>query len=104
MPGCSCSSKGSSRWLRQVQAHSSASISGPGGRTWPPRQTLTVCRSNSDWARREWTNLRRTKLEALLEKMHDCDTYLDRQRDRAYDGKPATPERDCISETDALAA
>jgi hypothetical protein len=57
-----------------------------------------------DWARREWTNLRRIKLEALLEKMHECEVYLDRRRNSAYEGEPAKPERDCISELDALAA
>jgi len=59
--------------------------------------------SQRDWARREWTNLRRVKLEALLEKTHECDLYLDQQRDSAIDGTPATPARDCISELDMLA-
>jgi hypothetical protein len=36
-----------------------------------------------DWARREWTNLRRIKLEELMEKMHECETYLDRLSRRA---------------------
>jgi len=56
-----------------------------------------------DWARREWTNVRRTKLEALLGKMHECELYLDRQRESAYEGEPAKPEIDCISELDVLA-
>jgi hypothetical protein len=39
--------------------------------------------SQRDWAQREWMNLRRIKLEALLEKMHECETYLDRCRSAA---------------------
>src|SRR5258707_13134082 len=31
-----------------------------------------------DWASREWTNLRRIKLEELLEKMHESTAMLDR--------------------------
>jgi hypothetical protein len=60
--------------------------------------------SQRDWARREWTNLRRIKLETLLEKVHDCHVYLDQQRSSAYEGKLATPQRDSISELNALAA
>jgi hypothetical protein len=59
--------------------------------------------SRRDWAQREWTTLRRTKLEALLEKMHECEEYLHRRRDWAIEGKPMAPERDCISEANALA-
>jgi hypothetical protein len=55
-----------------------------------------------DWAQREWTTLRRVKLEALLEKMHECEAYVDRRRDSAMDGKVSTPERDPVSELDAL--
>jgi hypothetical protein len=43
--------------------------------------------SQRDWAQREWTNLRRIKLEALLDKMHECETYLDRARSEALGGK-----------------
>jgi hypothetical protein len=57
-----------------------------------------------DWAQREWTTLRRVKLEAFLEKMHECESYLDRRRESAIDGKAPTPERDCINEVDTLAA
>src|SRR5262249_17746595 len=39
-------------------------------------ETIKAEVGQKDWAQREWTNLRRTKLEALLEKMHDCETYL----------------------------
>jgi hypothetical protein len=57
-----------------------------------------------DWARREWTNLRRVKLEALLEKTHECELYLDQRRGSAIEGKSGTPARDCISELDVLGA
>jgi hypothetical protein len=57
-----------------------------------------------DWAQREWTNLRRIKLEALLEKTHECEVYLDRQRDSAFEGNVMTPERDPIGELETLAA
>ena len=60
--------------------------------------------SQRDWARREWTNLRRIKLEALLEKMHECELYLDQRRDSASEGKAGPPARDCISELDVLGA
>jgi len=33
-----------------------------------------------DWAQREWTNLRRTKLEALPTALHDCEAYIERCR------------------------
>src|SRR5262249_61677006 len=37
--------------------------------------------SQRDWTQREWTTLRRIKLEALLEKLHEGEVYLDRRRD-----------------------
>jgi hypothetical protein len=39
-----------------------------------------------------------------LEKVHECGVHLSRLYDPAYEGKPATPEPDCISEADVLAA
>jgi len=54
-----------------------------------------------DWAQREWTNLRRTKLEALLEKMHDCEAWLDRHRSSCMEGK-SEPERDHLNELDVI--
>ncbi|HZC81483.1 MAG TPA: hypothetical protein VE222_07140 [Nitrospiraceae bacterium] len=54
-----------------------------------------------DWAKREWTNLRRTKLEALLTALHDCDAYLDRHRHNAAEGK-VIPERDPQTEIDTI--
>jgi len=60
--------------------------------------------SQRDWAQREWTNLRRVKLEALLEKMHDCDLYLERRRSEAFEGKVWSVEPDPINELDVIAA
>jgi hypothetical protein len=60
--------------------------------------------AQKDWARREWTTLRRIKLEALMEKMHECELYVERRQGAAFEGKPMTPERDCIAEAEALAA
>jgi hypothetical protein len=59
--------------------------------------------SQRDWTQREWTTLRRIKLEALLEKTHECEVYLDRQRDSAFEGKIMMPERDPIGELETLA-
>jgi hypothetical protein len=70
-------------------------------------QTVETIKSEvaqKDWARREWANLRRIKLEALLAKVHECSVHPSRLYDPAYEGKPATPEPDCISEADVLAA
>src|SRR5215510_4923045 len=50
-------------------------------------ETIKTEVSQRDWAKREWTNLRRVKLEALLDTMHECDDYLDRFRQSAFEGK-----------------
>src|SRR5262249_23314001 len=40
-----------------------------------------------DWAAREWTNLRRVKLEELLNKVSDCESYRERfHRQMTRDG------------------
>jgi hypothetical protein len=56
-----------------------------------------------DWAQREWTSLRRTKLEALLAAMHDCEAYLERYRLRAMK-EELQEERDPVREFSTLAA
>jgi hypothetical protein len=56
-----------------------------------------------DWARREWTNLRRIKLEFLMQRLHDCDDYLDRYRSAALGGN-SLAERDPRDELDTIAA
>jgi hypothetical protein len=56
-----------------------------------------------DWATRERTTLRRIKLEALLEKMHDCDEYLVQHRNRFLEGKGTDPDqRDYLNELNAM--
>ena len=61
--------------------------------------------SQRDWARREWANLRRIKLEALLEKMHGCQTYLDQYDaySRDHTLKAAAPEHDPMGELQTIA-
>jgi hypothetical protein len=54
-----------------------------------------------EWAQREWTNLRRVKLETLLEKMHECETYLDQLR-RSCLGGTVIVESDPFNELDAI--
>jgi hypothetical protein len=61
-------------------------------------ETIKSQVAQKDWAQREWTNLRRIKLEALLEKMHECETYLDRSRSAALRGSSLEAGRDVISE------
>jgi tRNA G37 N-methylase Trm5 len=46
-------------------------------------ETIKAEVGQKDRARREWTNLRRTKLEALLTVTHDCQAYLERYRRKA---------------------
>jgi hypothetical protein len=43
--------------------------------------------SQKDWAARERALLYRTKLEALLEKMHECEQFLKKHRDQALEAK-----------------
>jgi len=50
-------------------------------------ETIKAEVGHKDWARREWTNVRRTKLEALLNKMHDCHAYLERHSVKAVHGE-----------------
>jgi hypothetical protein len=54
-----------------------------------------------DWAAREWRNLRRTKLEEVLTKMHDCEEFADRHRHSSIDGKPSV-ERNPAGEMETL--
>ena len=55
-------------------------------------ETIKAEVSHKDWSKREWTNLRRRKLEELLNKMHDCQEYLERQRTKALAGEPLLEE------------
>jgi hypothetical protein len=54
------------------------------------------------WARREWSNLRRVKMEELLRNMHECQNYLERYRSQAVRGE-INRDRDPIAEFEALA-
>jgi hypothetical protein len=54
-------------------------------------ETIKAEVGQKDWAQREWTTLRRGKLEALLEKMHESTLYLERPRDDAIDGVVPVP-------------
>jgi hypothetical protein len=51
-------------------------------------ETIKADVSQKDWARREWTYLRRTNLVALLNKMHDCRAYLEMNAIKAISGQP----------------
>lgn len=56
-----------------------------------------------DWTARERTSLRRIQLEALLEKMNDCDNYIDQHRNRFMDSKGTDPDqRDYLNELNAM--
>jgi hypothetical protein len=50
-------------------------------------ETIKAEVGQRDWAKREWTNLRRLKLEALLNKLHECEEHLDQHRDDSFAGK-----------------
>jgi hypothetical protein len=47
--------------------------------------------SQRDWVKREWANLRRLKLETLIEKLHECEAFIDRLLHNAIAGE-LTPE------------
>jgi len=66
-------------------------------------ETIKAEVGQKDWARHEWTSLRRVKMEALLTAMHDCDDYLRRLRSNAFSGK-ALAERNPQSDLDTIAA
>jgi hypothetical protein len=65
-------------------------------------ETIKAELGQQDWAKREWTNLRRTKLEALLEKVHECEHYLDQHRLNALEGKPRGSQRDPGDDLDTI--
>ena len=67
-------------------------------------ETIKAEVGQKDWAQREWTNLRRTKLEALLEKMHDCETYLDQLSSTAIKGDYEAGKRDPVGPLVAIGA
>jgi hypothetical protein len=56
-------------------------------------ETIKAEVGQKDWARREWTNLRRTKLEALTTALHECEAYIERYRSKSVRGESVN-ERD----------
>jgi hypothetical protein len=54
--------------------------------------------AQKDWARREWTNLRRIKLEELLSQTDECGPYFQRQRASAFIGDLSN-EQDPVSKS-----
>src|SRR5215467_9951734 len=50
-------------------------------------ETIRAEVSQKDWAKREWTNLRRIELEELLNQMHECEQYADRRRTKEIAGE-----------------
>jgi hypothetical protein len=65
-------------------------------------ETIKSDVSQRDWARREWINLRRSKLEELLNLAHDCSAYLKRQHLGALDGK-VFEEADPLGKVETIA-
>src|SRR5207302_1307247 len=61
-------------------------------------ETIKLEVGQKDWAQREWTNLRRIKLEALFDKMHECDAELERRHLAVVQGSPLKEEHDYINE------
>jgi hypothetical protein len=51
-----------------------------------------------NWREREWANLRRIKLEVLLNKMHDCEHFVEEIAISSVDA----PERDPLSELEVI--
>jgi len=50
-------------------------------------ETVKTHIERDDWRKREWANLHRTKLAALLNMMQDCEQYLDRLRNTAQESE-----------------
>jgi hypothetical protein len=66
-------------------------------------ETIKAEVGQRDWTARERTSLRRIQLEALLEKMNDCDNYIDQHRNRFMDSKGTDPDqRDYLNELNAM--
>lgn len=65
-------------------------------------ETIKAEVGQKEWAQREWTTLRRSKLEALLLAMHDSASHLTRLRSSSFEGK-SLDERDPIDELETIA-
>jgi hypothetical protein len=66
-------------------------------------ETIKANISAADWAKREWTNLRRIKLEELLKLKGACETFLYTFENAAY--RPSDPfnEHNPISDFETIA-
>jgi len=67
-------------------------------------ETIKAEVGQKDWAQRERTNLRRIKLEELIEKMHNCIAGVERLGSRAVAGDYEAGEHDPLSHLAAIAA
>jgi hypothetical protein len=65
-------------------------------------ETVKADVAQKDWARREWTNLRRIKLEELFDKVHDCIAYLETLKYKAVKGL-VPDDRDPLGEIETIA-
>jgi hypothetical protein len=66
-------------------------------------ETIKAEVGQKDWTQRERTSLRRIKLEVLIEKMQECETYLDQHRSRFMEGKGTDDQqRDLLNELSAM--
>ena len=66
-------------------------------------ETIKAEVGQRDWAKREWANLRRTKLELLFQKLDDCLAYLDAIGSKAIAGA-VYGERDPSNEAATIVA
>lgn len=66
-------------------------------------ETIKATISQKDWAAREWTNVRRVKLEELLNKVAECEGYLERLRRATFAGTLLEDHRDYGTELRSLA-
>ena len=58
--------------------------------------------ADREWARREWANLRRVKIEELVGKVNECRTYLKRHSDAVDRGEPI-PANDPLIQLETIA-
>jgi hypothetical protein len=61
-------------------------------------ETVKADVAQKDWARREWANLRRIKLEELFQKVHDCKDYLHQYWHELREGNLLYHERSPLDE------
>jgi hypothetical protein len=64
-------------------------------------ETVRSVFAQRDWAAREWTNLRRVKIEELVEKVNECRTYLRHHSDAVDNGEPL-PADDPLTQLETI--